>query len=434
MRPSSLSNTSTIHSPRGSLHAPQHQSQDDPVNVALGPSHRILHLDTDREEEEGGSDDDDSDDSDDTDNSGPGSGISVTENEPSVLVDGQCPTDLPSPASSSSPSSLMTADPVAVGTASGSVQRPVLAAHSRQQSYIDGDNDATMTDAEFEVQSDSDSDLGDNLQVDVDVDGGAPLALSSAAATAGAETLDHQVDHDSEFDSEYDSEDEYVIQANEYHSQLPAMQPFFPMIPTTVHHLLMAGQQLTSTSTTSTTPPPHTQTQAQPPPQQLPQNPDTDTLSPHNLTQLDADIPELAHLPPLPQPPPDWVPLPPILGDTMPNLLPSNANPSILGSENLGLVDFLRDWAYQGRFGRAARSQPPYLEQVVQQAQAPPDEVDYSDLEGDACDIQGLDWSAMETTRQAARLRRQYTYRNYVNRHGSDKWAVSNMATYLNLR
>lgn len=141
---------------------------------------------------------------------------------------------------------------------------------------------------------------------------------------------------------------------------------------------------------------------------------------------------DLANLPPLPQPHPGWMPVPPGFGMGFDqNIDPSNANPHVLGAENLGLVDFLRDWAYQGLYGRARQTQPPLLEELLRQAREQPDEIDFSQLNGDQYDLQGLDWTSMETTRKAARLRRQYTYRNYVNRNGSDKWMVSSSYKYV---
>ncbi|RDA87981.1 hypothetical protein CP532_3409 [Ophiocordyceps camponoti-leonardi (nom. inval.)] len=105
------------------------------------------------------------------------------------------------------------------------------------------------------------------------------------------------------------------------------------------------------------------------------------------------------------------------------NFLPvqlSNPNPTILGSSNLGLVDFLRVWALNGCFPSASRSRPPHLLEVYAQARAQVEDVTYVDLAGDECDLQGLDWTTMETTREDARTRRQQTYNNYVNRSGSD--------------
>lgn len=107
--------------------------------------------------------------------------------------------------------------------------------------------------------------------------------------------------------------------------------------------------------------------------------------------------------------------------DALPPVQLSNPNPTIPGSENLGLVDFLRNWAYQSGFAQASFVRPPHLHQVLDQAGTDVSEVRYSDLGGDECDFQALNWLAMETTRSAARLRRRQTYKNYVNRAGSDE-------------
>ncbi|KAK2592315.1 hypothetical protein QQS21_009973 [Conoideocrella luteorostrata] len=98
----------------------------------------------------------------------------------------------------------------------------------------------------------------------------------------------------------------------------------------------------------------------------------------------------------------------------------SNPNPNIPGSENLGLVDFLRHWAYQESFRHDPRSYPPNLPEVLQQAGTAVTGVSYHELQADKCDFQALNWSAMNTTRSAARFRRCQTYKNYVNRPGSD--------------
>ncbi|KAG6005196.1 hypothetical protein E4U21_000325 [Claviceps maximensis] len=106
--------------------------------------------------------------------------------------------------------------------------------------------------------------------------------------------------------------------------------------------------------------------------------------------------------------------------DALPPLQISNPNPAIPGSENLGLVDFLHHWTRQGSYADTYLSRPPDLHQVVKEALNNVSEVNYSDLNGDSCDFQGLNWSAMDTTRSAARIRRCLTYKNYVNRAGSD--------------
>ena len=112
----------------------------------------------------------------------------------------------------------------------------------------------------------------------------------------------------------------------------------------------------------------------------------------------------------------------------------SNPNPSMFGSENLGLVDFLRHWAYQARFASsslAPRLNAPCPEDIRRQARENPREIGYDDLLGDRCDMQGLDWESMNTTRRYARQRRNDTFKNYVNKEGSDRWSVSNLLPYV---
>ncbi|PNY23924.1 WD repeat-containing protein [Tolypocladium capitatum] len=109
--------------------------------------------------------------------------------------------------------------------------------------------------------------------------------------------------------------------------------------------------------------------------------------------------------------------------DNLPPVQLSNPNPTILGSENLGLIDFLREWAHDGCFLPGHRpARPPHLHEVHEQSRAEVQDVAYADLVGDECDFQGLNWASMETTRAAARRRRRHTYRNYVNQSGSDNW------------
>lgn len=149
-------------------------------------------------------------------------------------------------------------------------------------------------------------------------------------------------------------------------------------------------------------------------------------------------------LPPFPfimhpngEPPENAWPLPPTVefSDAPPQLMAdagfdnfppqlSNPNPSILGSMNLCLVDFLRDWVNQSGLVRSSRSRAPRLPEVYRQSQAEVRQVTYAGLKGDECDFQGLNWAAMATTRDAARAARLNSYRNYVNRQGSDRWTL----------
>lgn len=125
-------------------------------------------------------------------------------------------------------------------------------------------------------------------------------------------------------------------------------------------------------------------------------------------------------------PPPGPAHTPPVVPDEadMQPLMPSSTNPMIMGSENVGLVDFLRSWAHWTA-STAARTFAPDIRSVHAQANRDVREVGFDDLQGDSWDVQGLDWSDMNTTRAAARTRRRYLYTNYVNMAGSDRWTVS---------
>ncbi|KAF5006879.1 hypothetical protein FDECE_6766 [Fusarium decemcellulare] len=137
-----------------------------------------------------------------------------------------------------------------------------------------------------------------------------------------------------------------------------------------------------------------------------------------------------------------WAPVPPNASVPMPQTIPqpplppldpldgpapvSNPNPTMLGSENLGLVDFLRHWAYQARTASPlslSRTHAPCPEEIRRQAHHHVGEIRYDHLHGDDFDMQGIDWASMGTTRRFARQRRCATYKNYVNKEGSDRWS-----------
>ncbi|EON96940.1 putative wd repeat-containing protein [Phaeoacremonium minimum UCRPA7] len=103
----------------------------------------------------------------------------------------------------------------------------------------------------------------------------------------------------------------------------------------------------------------------------------------------------------------------------------SNPNPNTLGPENPGLFDFLRHWAWQSRClqGLAReRGRYPWLPQVNLQASERVPFIGVNHLEGDRFDFQGIDWMKLGVTRREARERRLLTYKNYVNKPGSDRW------------
>ncbi|KAK9425080.1 putative Quinon protein alcohol dehydrogenase-like superfamily [Seiridium unicorne] len=99
----------------------------------------------------------------------------------------------------------------------------------------------------------------------------------------------------------------------------------------------------------------------------------------------------------------------------------SNPNHLTLGPDNFTLVHFLRAWA---GLGRSRGSQPvPRFDRI----NALPNDkethrIEYDNLQGDAHDMQGVDWMQLGVTRSRARERRRATYKNYVNKLDSDKW------------
>ena len=106
----------------------------------------------------------------------------------------------------------------------------------------------------------------------------------------------------------------------------------------------------------------------------------------------------------------------------------SNPNPMSLGPENPGVVDFLRHWIWQGQRNPHLDTGPrtiPYPREVRQLARHAQSRVKYSDLMGDECDFQGINWKALGISRKYARKRRNETYLNYVNRRNSDVLHVS---------
>lgn len=103
----------------------------------------------------------------------------------------------------------------------------------------------------------------------------------------------------------------------------------------------------------------------------------------------------------------------------------SNPNPSTLGPENPGLTDFLKEWTWRNRY--QSRGPCPSIQMINQQTAKKVTRVQYSELDGDRYDPQGIDWEALGVRRVAARERRSLLYKNYTNRTDSDTWAVSNL-------
>jgi len=106
----------------------------------------------------------------------------------------------------------------------------------------------------------------------------------------------------------------------------------------------------------------------------------------------------------------------------------SGGGPGTLGPGNYNLVDFLHNWARQSRGISGLpreRGRYPWPSRIHELSSRPLTHVQYADLNGDQCDLQGLDWDDLGVTRKEARERRLLTYNNYVNQPGTDRWAVS---------
>lgn len=90
----------------------------------------------------------------------------------------------------------------------------------------------------------------------------------------------------------------------------------------------------------------------------------------------------------------------------------------------MSLREFLVHWSTIGpEFRRhVGQFQTPNYDAVREQIQTVVSRVDYDDLDmaGDSCDVQGLNWGAMGTTRSEARAARKSTYVNYTTMTGSD--------------
>ncbi|KAL2133473.1 hypothetical protein VTI74DRAFT_2278 [Chaetomium olivicolor] len=168
-----------------------------------------------------------------------------------------------------------------------------------------------------------------------------------------------------------------------------------------------------------------------------PPNPGPETDQPAQVTTA---APFVAIAPPTPDPPPvPNLPDPPPIFDFSVNAadeqLPagwffgahpfsiSNPNPTTIGPSNPGLTDFLHYWAMQGGdLHGLARGRCPWPARVSSLETDLAELIKYDDLEGDSCDLQGVDWDDLGVTRRDARERRLLMYTNYVNIPGSDRW------------
>lgn len=124
-----------------------------------------------------------------------------------------------------------------------------------------------------------------------------------------------------------------------------------------------------------------------------------------------------------PLPGPGQSPGPPFYAAMFEHLL-TGGNPLV--STNMGLENFVFRWARQGRSSSRSngghRNRVPRIDSASDQWARDDLHVEYKDLMGDKCDMQGVDWNVMGVTRNEARERRLLTYHNFVNTNGADIW------------
>jgi hypothetical protein len=276
------------------------------------------------------------------------------------------------------------------------------------------DSESESYDSDLEAESESDSDLDQDEEDGTGLDSEAPIrAPPSDEFWIPSTNLDldpdyipfyHDVDHDLEMsDSEGGApldEDIYDGLQTQTYQQSTQSEDNDGPAPTmgSVNYLSQSLLQISALVDTDLI------MDAVPPPAPWDVIPDTDSI------------------PSSPQTP---TPMP--LEPLGPSFI-ENPNPNMFGSINLGLFDFLTHWAYQARFSSNSsvpRANAPCPEDIRRQADTQVHDVRYDDLYGDCFDMQGLNWESMNTTREHARRERRKTFRNYVNKEGSDKWSVS---------
>uniref|UniRef100_A0A0B7JL59 DUF2415 domain-containing protein n=1 Tax=Bionectria ochroleuca TaxID=29856 RepID=A0A0B7JL59_BIOOC len=119
--------------------------------------------------------------------------------------------------------------------------------------------------------------------------------------------------------------------------------------------------------------------------------------------------------------------------DDLPPIMLSSGSAEITGSQNYGLLDFLRYWSRHGP--EHQKKDPnfiiPNIHRMMGQISRSVRGVSYSDLNGDKCDMQGLNWESMGVTRRTARITRNKVYKNYTNIQGSDTITTIQPDTFI---
>lgn len=97
------------------------------------------------------------------------------------------------------------------------------------------------------------------------------------------------------------------------------------------------------------------------------------------------------------------------------NAPPANGMQVDDAADNMSLYDFLFRWSLTVRSESRKANRGPRLQGLREFGTSMPTEVQRTDLRGERCDIQGINWKELEVKRRDARRMRIASYKNYHN-------------------
>ncbi|OBT54840.1 hypothetical protein VE04_06038 [Pseudogymnoascus sp. 24MN13] len=97
------------------------------------------------------------------------------------------------------------------------------------------------------------------------------------------------------------------------------------------------------------------------------------------------------------------------------NVPPANVAQVEVSHDNMTLSDFLFRWSLTIRSESRKANKGPRLERLREFGTSMPTEIRMTDLRGERCDIQGINWKKLEVKRRDARRMRIASYKNFHN-------------------
>lgn len=97
------------------------------------------------------------------------------------------------------------------------------------------------------------------------------------------------------------------------------------------------------------------------------------------------------------------------------NVPPANVAQVEVSHDNMTLSDFLFRWSLTIRSESRKANRGPRLERLREFGTSMPTEIRRTDLRGERCDIQGINWKKLEVKRRDARRMRIASYKNFHN-------------------